>query len=333
MSEEKLPQSHDRIFRHAMSLPLVARQFLETWMPSAFLPLVDWSSLRVEKISGIDVSLAERREDVLYKIKVDQKPVSFYILFEHQTCPARIMAHRVMEYIGLVWQKHRGTIEAGGMLPLVIPVVVFPGPGKWTAVRRLRDLIEIPAEIAEWASAFVPDCGFFLVELDGVQWEKLADGCLARAVMGALQSERTGEMKFREVQRIVGELFAEPQREEAQKLAKHLWRYLLYHSELQSREVCEIVESTIPAEQKEKFMSTADILRQEGEQKGRQEGRQEGEILAQQQAVVEALEIRFDRVPDGLREEIEHITDSARLHLLHRAAIRCADLESFTKEI
>ena len=76
-------------------------------------------------------------------------------------------------------------------------------------------------------------------------------------------------------------------------------------------------------------MSTADILRQEG----RQEGEQKGELRAQQQAVIEALEIRFDLVPEGLREEIEHVTDSARLHLLHRAAIRCADLESFTKEI
>jgi hypothetical protein len=38
------------------------------------------------------------------------------------------------------------------------------------------------------------------------------------------------------------------------------------------------VKSTIPAEQKEKFLSTADILRQEG--------RQEGEILARQQDVV-----------------------------------------------
>ena len=147
--------------------------------------------------------------------------------------------------------------------------------------------------------------------------------------MGALQSERTGEMKFQEVQRIVGELFAEPQREEAQKLANHLWRYLLYHSELQSQEICEIVEATIPAEQKEDFMSTADILRQEGRQEGEQRGQQRG----QQQAVIEALEIRFDVVPDGLREEIERVTDSERLHLLHRAAIRCADLESFTKEI
>ncbi|MEI6035663.1 MAG: transposase, partial [Verrucomicrobiae bacterium] len=73
--------------------------------------------------------------------------------------------------------------------------------------------------------------------------------------------------------------------------------------------------------------------RQEGELRGRQEGEQRGQIIAQQQAVVEALEIRFDRVPGGLREEIEHIADSVRLHVLHRAAIRCADLESFAKEL
>ena len=76
-------------------------------------------------------------------------------------------------------------------------------------------------------------------------------------------------------------------------------------------------------------MSTADILRQEG----RQEGEQRGQILARQQDVIEALEIRFDRVPDGLREEIEHIVDSARLHVLLRAAIRCTDLESFVKDL
>ena len=72
-------------------------------------------------------------------------------------------------------------------------------------------------------------------------------------------------------------------------------------------------------------MSIADILRQEG--------RQEGQLLSRQQDVIEALEIRFDQVPDGLREEIGHIVDSARLHVLHRAAIRCADLESFVKDL
>ena len=63
------------------------------------------------------------------------------------------------------------------------------------------------------------------------------------------------------------------------------------------------------------------------------QGRQEGLALARQQDVIEALEIRFDRIPDGLREEILRISDSERLHRLLRAAIQCADLEAFAKAL
>ena len=65
----------------------------------------------------------------------------------------------------------------------------------------------------------------------------------------------------------------------------------------------------------------------------RQESRQEGLIFSQQQAILEALEIRFQRAPEGLREEIEAITDSEKLTHLHRAAITSADLESFAAEL
>jgi hypothetical protein len=64
-----------------------------------------------------------------------------------------------------------------------------------------------------------------------------------------------------------------------------------------------------------------------------EKGMEKGQTIAQQQAIIEALEIRFDRMPDGLREEIGRVADSAHLHALHRAAIRCADLESFAKEL
>jgi predicted transposase YdaD len=84
-------------------------------------------------------------------------------------------------------------------------------------------------------------------------------------------------------------------------------------------------------------MSLAEQFRQEGIRKGRQqghqEGRQEGLIFSQQQAILEALEIRFQRVPDGLREEIESIADSKKLTHLLRAAITSADLESFAAEL
>jgi hypothetical protein len=74
-------------------------------------------------------------------------------------------------------------------------------------------------------------------------------------------------------------------------------------------------------------MSLAEQYRQEGIRKGRQQGRQEGHqegsqeglIFSKQQDILEALEIRFQRVPEGLREEIESTTDSKKLTHLHRA--------------
>jgi predicted transposase YdaD len=65
----------------------------------------------------------------------------------------------------------------------------------------------------------------------------------------------------------------------------------------------------------------------------RQEGRQEGLIFSKQQDILEALEIRFNRVPEGLREEIELIADTAKLQSLLRAAIRSATLEEFAEVI
>jgi predicted transposase YdaD len=76
-------------------------------------------------------------------------------------------------------------------------------------------------------------------------------------------------------------------------------------------------------------MSLADQLRQEG----REEGREAGMILTKQQAVIEALEVRFERVPEGLKEAITEVTDLVKLTALLRAAIRCVDLESFAREL
>ena len=64
-----------------------------------------------------------------------------------------------------------------------------------------------------------------------------------------------------------------------------------------------------------------------------EEGMQRGQVAAQQQDILEALEIRFHRVPDGLREEVESIADTAKLQSLLRAAIRSSTLEQFAEAL
>jgi flagellar biosynthesis/type III secretory pathway protein FliH len=88
---------------------------------------------------------------------------------------------------------------------------------------------------------------------------------------------------------------------------------------------------------KESAMTLAEQLHEEGMQQGMQQGMEQGihrgQVAAQQKDILEALEIRFERVPEGLREEIESITDSKKLRHLLRASITSSDLESFAAEL
>ena len=76
---------------------------------------------------------------------------------------------------------------------------------------------------------------------------------------------------------------------------------------------------------KESAMTLAEQLHEEGMQRG--------QVAAKQQYILETLMIRFDRVPEGLREEIESIADTAKLQALLRAAIRSSTLEEFAESL
>jgi len=108
-----------------------------------------------------------------------------------------------------------------------------------------------------------------------------------------------------------------------------LLRYILASGEIDKETFLDRVKTVQDANFQDKAMTLAQQFHREGHQEGRQEGRQEGQIQAKQVDVVDVLEIRFERVPEGLREEIGKITDPVRLKDLHKRAVICASLEEF----
>ncbi|MEN9284954.1 MAG: hypothetical protein RLZZ179_2447, partial [Verrucomicrobiota bacterium] len=51
------------------------------------------------------------------------------------------------------------------------------------------------------------------------------------------------------------------------------------------------------------------------------------------QSVLEALDLRFSPIPDGIRDSIEAIADPEKLRALLRAAIVSDSLEAFTDSL
>jgi predicted transposase/invertase (TIGR01784 family) len=125
----------------------------------------------------------------------------------------------------------------------------------------------------------------------------------------------------REETRSLAEQFRQEGREETRSLAEQFRQ--------EGREETRSLAEQFRQEGREETRSLAEKFRHEG----RKEGLNSGLILSKQQDILEALQIRFERVPEGLREEIEAIGDVEKLARLLRAAIRCADLEAFAAEL
>ena len=70
-----------------------------------------------------------------------------------------------------------------------------------------------------------------------------------------------------------------------------------------------------------------------GKEDGQAAGQIAGQIAALRSSVTDALQTRFDQVPEGLIDVIEEVADHEKLRALLRTAIRCADLEAFSKAL
>ncbi len=73
--------------------------------------------------------------------------------------------------------------------------------------------------------------------------------------------------------------------------------------------------------------------RRDGIEEGRQEGELKGTLAASRQSVLEALDLRFGPIPDGLRDSLEAIADPEKLRALLRAAIISDSIEAFTDSL
>ena len=92
------------------------------------------------------------------------------------------------------------------------------------------------------------------------------------------------------------------------------------------------MEETVPPEEKEPFMSTAEMLKGEGRQEGRAEGRQEGRAEGRKalcDSVLDLLETRFKSVPLSLREAVLRVDDLSQLRRLVQLAAVSVSLDAF----
>ena len=330
MSDEPIHQPHDKLFKTSFSDPANAAAFLRWEVPPALSAQIAWDQLRVEPGSFVDSHYRHTESDLLFSANIAGTNGRLYLLFEHQLTNEPTLALRLLRYMVRIWETCLKQQPTPIRLPVILPIVLAQNAEVWELSPRFASLLDVPTGCEAALRPFIPDFTFRLIQLAALPFAAIRGTPAGIMTLRVMKAER------------VAQLLADPVWDEAlliqlpQQTLELLLRYVL-HADIDKAAFARKLNAITQTELQNNAMSLAEQLRQEGLEKGLEKGLQKGLQKGRQEGIqediLEALEIRFDLVPAGLREAVVAIQDPAHLRRLHKASIQATTLEDFTRSL
>jgi len=320
MADEVVHQPNDKLFRSTFSELQNAAAFFQGYLGAELVAAADWGSLRQQEGRFVDEELAGAESDLLFSVLLKGRETLIYILFEHQSSEDPWMAFRLLRYMVRIWETQRAAVAGSGgaaQLSPIVPVVLAQGSKVWKTSPRFGALFGEGA-----VPVYTPDFTFELIQLVALGYEEMRGAPGGILTMRAMRADALGELLHALV--LDEALMLRVDSGTVEKLLRYISERNVDREEFRTR-VREIRNPNL----KDQAMTLAEQLRQEG----RQEGRREGGAEEAQRAVVEVLEARFGRVPEGLEEVVRREKSLAKLRALLREAILCATVEGFASNL
>lgn len=291
---------HDAVFKKIMSYPEMARDFLDIHLPIALREICDLQTLKLESTSFIEQDLRAYYSDVVWSLKNREGQGYIYCVIEHQSTAVPHMAFRLMRYATAAMQHH---LDAGNKtLPLVIPMLFYHGqqsPYPWSL--NWLDEFENPQLARQLYSEAFP-----LVDITVIPDDEIAQH-RGVALLELMQKHIRDRDLMGLVDRLVSLLVTSTANDSQ---LQTLFNYLIRYGDVSrvSEFIREVAERS--PHHKEKLMTIAERLRQEGHQNGLQEGIQQGlEQGVQKGTQEEALRIAHIMLEQGIdRDLVQLIT-------------------------
>jgi len=287
---------HDHSYKNLFSYPRMVEDLLRGFVREEWVQHLDFSTLERVSSSYVTEDLREREDDLIWRLRWGEEWLYVYLLLEFQSTIDRFMAVRVMVYLGLLYQDLIKTKQLArtGRLPPVLPVVLYNGKPRWTAVEDIAELIEaVPGGLEHYR----PQLRYLLLDEGRYRTEELAALRNLVAAVFRLENNRTPADVLTVVTTLVDWLKEPEQIGLARAFAVWIRRVVL--ARLAPGE--QFPEVTELHEVRTMLAETVDEWTREWREEGHKEGRKEGEI----QMLVRQLERKFGPLAEHHRQRLE----------------------------
>lgn len=257
---------HDAIFKTFLRHPPTARDFLKLHLPAAVRHLCDLKTLKLESGSFIEEQLRAYYSDILWSLKTREGDAYIYIVIEHQSTPDAHMAFRLMRYAIAAMQQH---LDAGHKkLPLVVPMLFYHGTeSPYPFSLCWLDEFDNPSLARELYATAFPLVDITVIPDDEIMQHR------RMALLELIQKH----IRTRDLLGLVEKLATLLVKGHANdKQLKALFNYLLRSGDSDRfDEFIHAVTERLP-QHKERMITIAERLRQEGHQRGLEKGLENG---------------------------------------------------------
>ena len=318
MSDEKIHQPHDKLFKAGFADPANAAAFLRWEILPALSERIDWSQLQVEPGTFVDSHYRHTESDLLFSAPLADSDCLLYLLFEHQITQDRTLALRLLRYMVRIWESWLKTHPAPARLPVILPIVLAQNAEVWELSPHFSSLLDIPVGFEDELRSLIPDFTFRLIQLAALPFDSIRGTPAGIMTLRVMKAERVAKLLDDSVWDEA--LMMQLPRDTLELLIRYMLR-----AEIDKDAFDRKVASITQRELQTTTMTLADQLRDEGLQKGLQKGLQEG--------ILEALKIRFGQIPVGLTEAVAAVHELPHLRSLHKASIQAATLEDFSRDL
>ena len=294
---------HDHSYKLLFSHAEMVRDLIKGFVHEEWVEQLDFDTL--EKVSGSYVSddLRDREDDVVWRLRWGSEWVYVYLLLEFQSTVDRYMAVRMLTYLGLLYQDliKAGQLPESGLLPAVLPLVLYNGSGRWQAAWELEALID---PRPEGLAKYRPRLRYLLIDEGEFAEDELNPLQNLVAGLFALENARTAQ----DVQRILETVRQCYDREDPDKLQRALvvWlKRVMLPARLPGIEIPEVnTLREMNAMLAERVVEWTQEWKREGLQEGLQKGLQKGQASLLKRQLIH----RFGDLPEWVEARLESAT-------------------------
>lgn len=268
----KIQNPHDKFFKETFGDVIVAKDFINNYLPQNIANIIDLNTLEPQKDSFINEELQEEFSDLLFRVNINDKEGYIYFLFEHKSYTSKSIAFQLLKYMINIWEA-KIKKERISELPIIIPLVIYHGKEKWNIRTSLREMISGYDELSDDIKEYIPNYKYLLYDISRFTNEQIKGQAQLKIALTAFRDVFTKygkdlqESIFRAFEYLEELEDKQTGIEYFETLMRYIFSARTNMTEADAKEIIKKIETTYP-EGSEVVMTLAERFMEEGAMKG-----------------------------------------------------------------